>query len=174
MTDGAISLVAGIALLFLTGMSQVAVVVYFSAYAIILGVAQTIAASGEREPGKDTSYLSLLGIYSIVAGLVLLFFMGAPLSTVIILVGAYVIITGVAEMIASYSYRTEMGGYVWLFGAGSIRALFGIILLFSTGIALSTFIYYVAIYAIIEGLVTGVFGYEVRAKIGKSGQGQMV
>jgi uncharacterized membrane protein HdeD (DUF308 family) len=167
MTDGVISFFAGLVLLFLTGISQNAIVLIFAAYAVILGITQMLASNGEREEGKGTGYLTLLGLYSLLAGVGLLFFLNASLTTVIMLVGAYVAITGVAEVIAAYAYRTEMGGYSWLIGSGVIKAIAGIFLLFNTGVALSTFIFYVAIYAIIEGIVTGVFGYEVREQIGK-------
>ncbi len=167
MTDGVISFLAGIALLFLTGISQSAIVLVFAAYAVVLGITQMVASTGEREEGKGTGYLTLLGLYSLLAGVGLLFFLGSPLTTVIALVGAYVIITGIAEAIAAYVYRTEMGGYSWLIGSGVIRGIFGIFLLFNTGVALSTFILYIAMYAVVEGIVTSVFGYEVRQQLGK-------
>lgn len=167
MTSGVISFLAGLALLFLTGMSQTVVVIAFAGYAIVLGITQMVAASGEREEGRGTGYLVLLGLYSFVAGIGLLFFTTAGLATVITLVGIYVVITGLAEMIAAFRYRTEMGGYSWLIGAGLIKGIFGVFLLLNTGITLSTFILYVAVYALAEGIVMGVFGYEVREQMGK-------
>lgn len=167
MTDGIFSFFAGIALLFLTGISEFAIVVFAAIYAMGLGIVQMIAARGEREPGNNISYLTLLGLYSVVAGVALLFFTDAALTTIIALVAAYVAITGVAEMIASYQYRAEMGGYAWFFGSGTVRFLFAIVLVFSMNVSLSTLIVYLALYSIVEGLVTYIFGYEVSAQIGK-------
>jgi len=167
ITDGVVSFVAGFILLFLTNISQAAIVLVLAGYAMLLGITQMLAADGEREEGKRTSYLVLLGLYSLIAGVVLLFFVNAPLSTVIGLVGSYIIITGIAEVVAALAYKTEMGGYSWLVGSGSLQVLFGFFLLLNTGLALSTFIFYIAIYAIIEGLMMTVFGYEVREQIGK-------
>ena len=167
ITNGVISFLAGLALLFLTGISQSAIVVVFAAFAIILGLTQMIAASGEREEGKSVGYLTLLGFYSLAAGIGLLFFINSALSTVISLVAAYVIIAGIAEVVAAFVYRSEMGGYSWLVGSGLIRGIFGVFLLFNTGITLATFITYIAIYALLEGIVTSVFGYEIRKNVGR-------
>ena len=167
MTDGTISLIVGIVLLFLTGISQSLIVLLFAVYAAVLGITQMIAASGETENGRGSGYLAFLGFYSLAAGVGLLFFMGADLALVLTLVGAYVIITGIAEAVAALVYRSDMDGYAWLVGAGAVQAIFGLFLLFNTGLALSTFIMYVAIYAIAEGIVMSVFGYEVRAGIGR-------
>jgi len=174
VTDGVVSLFIGVALLFLTGMSQSGIVLVVSAYAMILGITQMLAANGEREEGKKTGYLIALGLYSLIAGIGLLFFANAALSTVITLVGSYIIITGVAEVIAALAYREEMGGYAWLVGAGSIRAIFGVFLLLNTGAALEAFILYLAVYAIVEGFVMIVFGYEVGEQIGKYHQEEIL
>jgi len=174
MTDGVISFIAGIVLLFLTGISQSAIVLVFGAYAIVLGISQMVAASGEREEGKSTGYLTVLGLYSLLAGVGLMFFLNADLVTVIALVGAYVIITGIAEVTAALSYRKEMSGYMWLTVSGIVRGIFGLFLVFNTGVALTTFIMYVAVYAIAEGITMSVFGYEVRERLGKYHQHQMM
>lgn len=167
ISDGVFSIVAGIILLFLTNISQSSIVFFLAAYAVILGIAQIVAARGEREPEKNTTYLTVLGAYSVVAGLLLMFFMNAALPTIITLVAGYVIITGVAEVVAAYDYKSEMGGYAWLMGAGVVRTLFGLFLLFNTGMVLSTFIVMIAWYAIIVGIAVTVFGYEVRTQVGK-------
>ena len=174
MTDGVISFLAGLTLLFLTGMSQSAIVLVFGIYAVILGISQMLAARGERDDVRDTGYLALLGFYSVVAGIALMFFMNASLALIIGLVAAYVIITGIAEVTAAIAYREEMGGYTWLAVSGAIRGLFGIFLLFNTGVALSTLVLYIAVYAIAEGISMGVFGYEVREQLGKYHQHQMM
>lgn len=167
ITSGVITLIAGLVLFFLTGMSQSLIVMTFAAYAAIVGVTQMLAASGETEGGRGAGYLAFLGFYSLAAGVALLFFLDAALTTVITLVGAYVIITGVVEAIMAMVYRSDMNGYMWLVAVGAVKAIFGIFLLLSTGLVLETFIMYVAIYAVVVGFTTGVFGYEVREGIGR-------
>ena len=174
ITDGVISFIAGIALLFLTGITQSAIVLVFGAYAIVLGISQMVAASGEREEGRNTGYLTVLGLYSLLAGIALMFFLNAGLATIIGLVGAYVIITGIAEVTAALRYREEMGGYMWFTVSGIVRIIFGLFLVFNMGVALSTFVLYVAIYAIAEGITMSVFGYELREQLGKYHQQQMM
>jgi uncharacterized membrane protein HdeD (DUF308 family) len=167
MTDGIIGLVAGLVLLFFTGMSQNLIVIAFAGYAAILGVTQMLAATGETDNGRGTTYFGLLGFYSLAAGVGLLFFTGAALATVITLVGVYIVVTGIAEAVAAMLYREELNGYAWLVGSGVVRTLFGLFLLFNTGLVLSTLILYMAIYAIVEGVVISVLGYEIRTEIGK-------
>jgi len=167
MTDGVISFLAGLTLLFLTGISQSAIVLVLGVYAIVLGVSQMVAATGERAEEGNTRYLSALGLYSLAAGIALMFFTNAGLTTIIALVGAYVIITGIAEVTAALRYREEMGGYMWLATSGIVRGIFGLFLVFNTSVALTTFVLYVAVYAIAEGITMGVFGYEVREQLGK-------
>jgi uncharacterized membrane protein HdeD (DUF308 family) len=168
MTDGIFSLLAGLILLFLTGASQSLIVFLFALYAVILGVVHFTAARGEREPNQSTTYLRVIGIYSIIYGLFLLFFMSATLPTIIALIAAYGLITGGAEVIAAYYYRKDLGGYAWLISTGTIRVLFSLFLLFNLGVSLPVFILYLALYAIVVGITMTVFGYEVRAGIGKA------
>jgi len=167
MTDGVISFVGGLALLFLTGISQFWIVLAFAVYVAILGVTQMLAASGETQEGRGSGYLAFLGFFSLAASVGLLFYIDATLTTVLMLVGTYVVITGVVEAIVALAYRSDMDGYMWLVGIGAIRAIFGVFLLFNTGLALSTFVLYVAVYAIAEGIATSIFGYEVKESIGR-------
>jgi|GEM_PF-1175523 len=162
MTDGILTLLAGLVLLFLTAISQNAIVVVFSAMVIVLGITQMIAAGGEGKTAGETNYLALLGLYSFAAGVGLLFFMNVSLSTVIMLVAIYIAITGVAEMVAGVAFRKDIRGYSWLVASGAVRTVFALFLIFSTGIALATFILYIALYAVIQGFTMSVLGYEVR------------
>lgn len=167
MTSGIIGFLVGFALLFLTWISQLAMVMLFAAYAIVLGITQMLAASGETESNTGANYLTVLGLYSVFAGILLMFFVGAEVSTIITLIGAYIIITGIAELVAALLYRSDTSGYTWLAGGGVFRALFGLFLLLNTTVSLSTFIMYIAVYAIAEGIVTGILSYEVKEEKGR-------
>jgi uncharacterized membrane protein HdeD (DUF308 family) len=164
MTDGIISFVAGIILLFLTGISQSLAVILFAAYAALYGVSQLVAARGERSPENNPNSLRAIGIFSIIAAVIILFFMTAALPIVIFLIAAHAIIVGAAELAAAYMYREEVRGDGWWIGVGIIRLLFGLFLLFNLGMSLPGLILTIAWYAIIIGPVLAIFGYETRGK----------
>jgi uncharacterized membrane protein HdeD (DUF308 family) len=164
ITDGMISFVAGIILLFLTGISQITAVLLFAAYAIVYGISQIIAARGERSPENNPNSLRAIGIFSIVAGIIIAFLASSSLPIVIFLIAAHAIIVGLYELFAAYMYRDEVRGDGWWIGVGAIRLLFGLFLLFNLGMSLPSLILTVAWYAIIIGPVLAVFGYENRGK----------
>jgi len=167
LVDGAIGFVAGVVLLFLTDISLNFMVFLFGIYAIILGATQILAANGETDDGQGMGYLAILGFFSLFAGVGLLFFMNSDLTMVLTLIGAYIVAMGLAETAGALLYRSHMNGYIWLITSGIIRTGFGLFLLFNTTINLSAFILWIAIYAIVEGIVMGLFGYEIREGFGK-------
>lgn len=164
ITDGIVSIIAGIALLFLTDLSQQAVTLLFAAYAVGYGITQIIAAKGERDLDRNPSPLRAIGIFSLVAGIILAFLINADLSTIITFIAAHAIITGGAEILASRAYRDELRGNSWFVFAGLIRVVFGLILLFNTEMSLSSLIMTIAWYAIIIGPVLAFYGYAIGTK----------
>lgn len=164
ITDGVISFLVGVVLLFLTGISQTTAVILFSAYAIVYGISQVVAARGERSPENSPNSFRAIGYFSIIAGIVILFFANATLPTVIFLIATHAIITSISELLVAYAYREEIKGDAWFVGAGVIRLLFGLFLLFNPGMSLQSLILAIAWYAILIGPVLAIFGYETRNK----------
>lgn len=172
ITDGIVSVLAGLILLFLTGISQPLLVVLFALYAIGYGITQLIAARGERDFDKDTMPLRAIGIFSLVAGILLFFLINASLQTVILYIAAHAIITGGAEIIVSRAYRDEMRGNALFVTVGIIRVLFGVLLLLNLGMTLPTLVMSIGWYAIIIGPVLAFYGYAVATR--ESGWGRSV
>lgn len=164
ITDGVLTMLVGIVLLFLTSISLTAVIYLLAAYAIVYGISQLFAGRGERDVENNPSAFWAIGIFSILAGITLLFFRGAGLALAVFLISAYAIITGIAEIVTSYALRNEIRGYGWLVGAGIVRLIFGLYILFNPLIALATLISLVAIYALVVGAITIIYGYAIRQK----------
>lgn len=113
-------------------------VLLFAAWAIVDGV--TGVWTGIRTRATDRNWwLEILeGVVSIVAGLIALVLPGFAAEVLVLLIGAWAIVTGGFEIWSAIRLREEIEGEVWLALAGVASILFGIVLfLFPAAGALS-------------------------------------
>src|SRR3954465_10856092 len=89
-----------------------------------------MAASPRRELHAATAgwwLLSLVGLLSIAAGVIILFKPGDSLETLAVIAGIFLVLDAIVELAASLSHRTQNRGLVALVGVLSLLA--GIVLI---------------------------------------------
>src|SRR6478609_9506570 len=103
------------------------------------------------------------GVLGIIFGLIALF---APIATAVVLaivIGAWAIVVGVLQIVASIRHRAvSNSGWVWGIIGGALAILFGILVLIRPGTGLVSIIWIIGIWAIVWGITLIVLGVQLR------------
>ncbi len=141
----------------------VALVLLFGFYAIVNGGIDLSLAvrgpSGERRWGS----LVFEGVVSIVAGVVTLIWPGITALALILVIGAWAIVTGIAQIVAAIRLRKRIRGEWLLALAGVLSVAFGVILYVSPGAGALALVLLIGAYAVVFGVLLVVLGMRLRA-----------
>lgn len=154
---GVLAVVAGIIALIFPRITLFNLILIFGWYAIITGVLQIIHAfSGDRNT-EGRWLLGLRGLIAIVLGVIALLLPGAALGGFILLLAAYLFITGIFDIVAAF--RGHLHGWLLLWGViGVIAAIAAVV--YPGAAALSLAIIF-GIYAILGGIAAILGGISV-------------
>ena len=135
----------------------------FAAWALIDGA--TALWEGFSRRAKDRSWwLSLLeGVAGIVAGVLALLFPVWAAATLVLLIAAWAIITGVFEIVAAIRLREQIQGEFWLGLAGVASILYGVILFLFPAAGALAIVWLIGGFAIAFGAFLLVLGWRLRS-----------
>ena len=105
LAEGAISLLAGLVVLFWPGTTALVLVYVISAWAIFTGLLKVVMAISFRREIENGWLMGLGGALSVLFGVILGFLPGAGLVTLVWLVGIYALILGVALIVLGFLDR---------------------------------------------------------------------
>ncbi|HEX2884725.1 MAG TPA: DUF308 domain-containing protein [Candidatus Limnocylindria bacterium] len=159
---GALAIVVGILAFLAPGFGIAMLVGLFAAWALIDGAGSLVG--GWRGRGADRSWwLEILeGVVSIVAGLLALLFPVFAADVLVILIGAWAIVTGVLEIVMAIRLRAEISGEVWLALAGVASILFGIVLFVFPAAGALSLVWLIGSFAIVFGAFLVLLGWRLR------------
>jgi uncharacterized membrane protein HdeD (DUF308 family) len=159
---GVLAIAFGVLAFFAPGLGIAVLVGLFAAWALIDGVASIIA--GVRGRGTDRSWwLEILeGIVGIVAGLIALLFPLLAAEVLVLIIGAWAIITGIFEIIAAIRLREQIRGEVWLGLAGLASILFGVVLFLFPDAGALSLVWLIGGFALVFGVFLVILGWRLR------------
>ncbi len=106
--------------------------------------------------------LVLRGVFAIIFGLIALFYPSIALYALIIVFGVYAIIDGIAAVVIAIQERGSLSRWGWVLFEGIISILAGIVAFVYPGLTALVFLYIVAIYAILTGILEIVAAFVIR------------
>lgn len=149
---GVIAMLFGIVALIWPGLTLMALVVLFSAYAFIDGILALILAFSTRgQPGFGS--LLAEGIFGTAAGIVAFLYPAITTIALLTVIAAWAILTGIAALAAAFALRHELAGEWPLPVAGALSLLLGILLLLRPAAGALAVVWLIGTYAILSGLV---------------------
>jgi uncharacterized membrane protein HdeD (DUF308 family) len=126
-------------------------------FLLVDGVLALVGSISGRGEGRGV--LALVGVLSIIAGLVLI---KQPFSTLVVfalIVGVWFVVAGVARFVVGFAEPEARAGNLLI---AVLDVVAGIVILAWPGIGLSTFAAIVGIVLIVRGLLFVLAGWEVR------------
>jgi uncharacterized membrane protein HdeD (DUF308 family) len=110
LIEGILGVLAGLVAFFWPGLTALALLYFIAAWAIVTGIMEIVAAVRLRQEIEGEWALGLSGLLSVIFG-VLLVVLPAPagLLSLVWLVGAYAVATGVLLLILAFRVRSEAG-----------------------------------------------------------------
>ncbi len=139
-----------------------ALVLLFGGYALADGVLNLVAAARGRDGGRPWWALVLEGIVSVAAGVVTFAWPGVTTLVLLYVIGAWAIVTGVLEIVASVRLRKHVKGEVWLALSGVLSVAFGVVMMIAPAAGALALVLWVGAYAIVFGVVLLALAFRLR------------
>jgi uncharacterized membrane protein HdeD (DUF308 family) len=134
--------------------------IVFGAYALVDGVFAALSAT--RATPRHRAPLILEAAVGIGLGIVTLAWPRATLLAIILLLGAWAVVTGVAAIVAAVRLRRQLRGEWAYLLSGAISILFGLLILFWPASGAVAVGWLIGVYAIIAGILLIAAGIGIR------------
>jgi len=161
---GALAVLFGLLALIWPGITVLALVLLFGAYALVDGVMALYTALFDRGRlgGRGAGWLVLEGVAGVLAAIGAIVWPGITALVLLYLIAAWALVTGVAEIVAAIRLRREIEGE-WLMGlTGAASILFRVLgFLFPRAGALAV-VWLIGAYAIAFGVVMVILAFRLR------------
>jgi uncharacterized membrane protein HdeD (DUF308 family) len=153
----------GIATLFAPGLSLLALVLLFGAYAFADGVLALITAVRRRGASEPWWLLLLEGIAGIGAGVLTLLWPGISALVLLYLIAMWAIVTGGLEIAAAIRLR-KMITDEWLLAlSGVLSVVFGVLVMLYPGAGALALVLWIGAYSFVFGILFVVLGVKLRS-----------
>lgn len=159
---GLAALVFGVLAILVPGAAVAVLVILFGAYALVDGIFALVAAF--RTQGNRRWALVLEGIAGVLAGVVTLFWPGLAAISLLYIIAAWAIITGIAEIAAAIRLRKEIEGEWLLMLGGALSIIFGVAAMLQPAAGLLAITWMIALYAILFGIVLIMLALKLRTR----------
>jgi uncharacterized membrane protein HdeD (DUF308 family) len=160
---GFIALIFGVLVLAWPGISLFIFAIIFGAFAFADGVLTLVAGINYKAGAGQRAWLFVRGICGIIVGLVTFFWPTVTEIALVLLIGAWALVTGVFEL--NFAFRSVKGTSTrWLFAvSGILSIILGVILLVRPIAAMLAVVWAIGAYAVIAGVVLIILGFRLRS-----------
>jgi len=158
---GAAAILFGILVIALPNLALTALIALFAAYALVDGFFAVITAIQHRnQPNWGITLIE--GLLSIAAGVIAFIWPGITALTLLYLLAAWAIFTGVMEIWAAIELRREISDE-WLLGLSGVLSIgFGILLILFPGAGALAVLTIIGVYSIIFGILLVALGFRLK------------
>ena len=158
---GVAAIIFGLLTFLMPGLTLAALVLLFGAYALVDGVFSIIAAV-RRRAGDPWWALLLEGVVGIAAGIATFALPGLTAVTLIYVIAAWAIVTGVLEVAAAVGLRRQLSGEWRLVLSGVLSIVFGVLMMVAPGAGALAMMLWIGAYAIVFGVLLLALAFRLR------------
>jgi uncharacterized membrane protein HdeD (DUF308 family) len=163
---GILAVIVGIIAVAWPGVTILALVILFAVYAFADAGLETVRAFSSGTAGPVLGHL-LLGLIDLAAGVVALAWPGPTAFVLVIVVAAWALVGGFAEVFAGFGSGETAGTRAMFIIAGLVSVAFGIVLFARPGVGAVTLALLFGLYSMIYGFSQITAGVQMR-QLGKS------
>jgi uncharacterized membrane protein HdeD (DUF308 family) len=161
---GVLAILFGIVAFVWPGPTLEVLVLFFGAYALVDGIfALAAGITGSGASGGVRWFLALGGIAGIIVGLITFFYPNITAVSLLYLIGAWAIVTGIFYVLAAVELRQVISNEWLLILSGILSVAFGVLVFIYPQASALSILWLIAIYAIIYGVMLVVLGFRVRS-----------
>lgn len=160
---GAFAVLFGVLAWVWPGITVLALALLFGAYALVDGIVALFHAFKGGVAGQSRGWLAVEGVCGIALGLLALFWPGATAVVLIMVIGAWAIVTGVFEIVAAIWLRRQIRGEGWHILGGALSVVFGVLLLIWPGAGGLALIWLIGLFSIAFGAALIVAAFRLRS-----------
>jgi uncharacterized membrane protein HdeD (DUF308 family) len=158
---GLLGIAFGIAALAWPGLTLIVLVALFGAYALIDGLVAILSVLRHQERGRWLVVL-VEGLLGVAAGVVAFTVPGITAVALVLVIGAWAVLTGIMEIAAAIRLRREMENE-WLLGlAGILSLVFGAAVIVFPGAGAIALVTLIGAYSIVFGVLMLLLGLQLR------------
>jgi uncharacterized membrane protein HdeD (DUF308 family) len=161
ITRGILAVIVGIIAVAWPSVTVLALVILFAVYAFMAAGLQAAQAFSSRKAGPVLGHL-LLGLADLAAGIIALAWPGPTALVLVLIVGVWAIVAGLAEIAAAFGRGEPAGTRALFIVGGLITVAFGVVLCARPGIGAVTLALLFGLFSLIAGIWMLVQGVELR------------
>jgi uncharacterized membrane protein HdeD (DUF308 family) len=139
-----------------------ALVLLFGAWALVDGVFHIAGAIQDRARNRSFWLAILEGVVSVIAGVLALLFPDLAAASLLLLISAWSIVTGIVEVFLAIGLREQISGELWLAIGGILSILFGVLLFLFPVSGAITIVWIIGAFAIAFGVSMIALGWRLR------------
>lgn len=159
---GVAAIVFGIAAIVWPGISLLALVTLWGAYALVDGVFGVVLAARAGRAGERWGWLLFDGLVSIGAAAVAFLWPQITALALLTLIALWAVLSGVAQIVAAVELRRVITGE-WLLALSGVLAIaFGVLALIFPGAGALAFVSGIGIYSSVSGVLLTALGFRIR------------
>ncbi len=160
---GVVAVLFGVLAFAWPGMTLAALVIVWGAYALADGVLALVSAYQVRdEDGSPFWSLVILGVFGIAAGVMTFIWPAMTAVTLLMLIAAWAVVTGILWIVSAVRLRKEIEGE-WRLGlSGVLSVIFGVLMFAAPGAGALALIWVIAAYSIVFGALVIALGLQLK------------
>jgi uncharacterized membrane protein HdeD (DUF308 family) len=165
---GIAALLFGVLAFVYPGMTAQVLVILFGAYSLVNGIFTLALAirAPKGTPGIGT--LVLLGLLGIAAGLVTFFYPGITAISLLAVIAAWAVLTGIFEIVVAIKLRQQVSNEWVLILSGVLSVVFGVLVIAMPNAGALSIIWLIGIYAILSGIMMLTVAFKLKGVVSEA------
>jgi uncharacterized membrane protein HdeD (DUF308 family) len=160
---GFLGILVGILTFFWPGITLIALVFLFAGYALVDGVVSLVGAIRAIANRHRWGALLFEGIVGIGAAVITVVWPGITALSLVLVIAAWAIITGIAEIVAAVRLRRHISGEWLLLLAGIASVVFGVLVALVPAAGALVIALWFGAYALVFGIILVALGFRLHS-----------
>jgi uncharacterized membrane protein HdeD (DUF308 family) len=160
---GFLGILVGILTFFWPGITLIALVFLFAGYALVDGVVSVVGAIRAIANRDRWGALLFEGIVGIGAAVITVLWPGITLLSLVLVIAAWAIVTGIAEIVAAVRLRRHISGEWLLLVAGIASVVFGVLVALLPAVGALVIALWFGAYALVFGAILVALGFRLHS-----------